>query len=410
MSDLRPAATLYILALGLATTGLTAFLLVRTDAPSQGRLSLSLIFVGLMTAVVLFPMHWDFKTKLTLDLCVIFAATLIFEPGLAMLVVGSGTVLAQAVRREPWEQTLFNTSQSMLQAGAGGIVLASAGWRFERLVFTWPESVVVLVAAGVVYAVNTLLLSVMVQLQSHYRPLTVLRELSGFDAVGLLSQLALGVLAAVLADGHPWLLPALLPPALAVYRSTERNVRLREQAVTLEHQAFHDSLTGLPNRALFTDRLEHALARTARNQSPVAVLFLDLDRFKAINDSLGHDVGDEVLAGVAQRLRTCMRPADTVARYGGDEFVFLLEDLVDPSDAMGVAERVSEALRAPFNVRGREVSVRTSVGIAFKEAGRDSAARLLRDSDVAMYKAKAGGAGHYEVFDSEAGFRGRAAL
>ncbi len=174
---------------------------------------------------------------------------------------------------------------------------------------------------------------------------------------------------------------------------TERTV-LEAQ---LTRQAFHDALTGLPNRALFTDRVSHALKRRGRQHRGVVVLFVDLDDFKAINDSLGHQAGDRVLQEVGERLRTTVRPGDTVARLGGDEFAFLLEDVSDPADADEVADRVAISLGAPLAVGGVEVALRASVGIAVAEDS-DTAADLLRDADTAMYTAKARGGGSHERF------------
>ena len=163
------------------------------------------------------------------------------------------------------------------------------------------------------------------------------------------------------------------------------------------HQALHDTLTGLPNRALFLDRLEHALARAVRGGSEVAVLFLDLDRFKTVNDSLGHAAGDRLLCTVAQRISTCMRAADTAARLGGDEFAVLLEDLVSTHEAVRVAERIIGELEAPIAVAGREVFVGASIGVATGAYGADD---LLSHADVAMYRAKAQGKGRYAMFEA----------
>jgi diguanylate cyclase (GGDEF)-like protein len=161
-------------------------------------------------------------------------------------------------------------------------------------------------------------------------------------------------------------------------------------------QALHDTLTGLPNRSLFLDRMRHALARAERGEAPVAVLFCDLDGFKTVNDSLGHRTGDRFLVLVAERLADCLRPADTIARLGGDEFAVLLEELREPGDAARAAQRLLDALNAPFEVRGREVYISASIGIA---AGRSDAETLLRDADLAMYRAKARGKGRYAVYE-----------
>ena len=164
-----------------------------------------------------------------------------------------------------------------------------------------------------------------------------------------------------------------------------------------EEQALKDSLTGLPNRRLFQDRVGHALARSQRNPGSVAVLFIDLDGFKDVNDSLGHAAGDHLLALVAERLRASLRPADTPARLGGDEFAVLVEDLGSIGSARDVAERLLAALAVPFEVRGKEMAIGASVGIAIATAGV-TVEDLLRNADVAMYTVKTGGRGRFELF------------
>jgi diguanylate cyclase (GGDEF)-like protein/PAS domain S-box-containing protein len=179
-------------------------------------------------------------------------------------------------------------------------------------------------------------------------------------------------------------------------QSTEDDIR---------HRALHDTLTELPNRALFLDRLEQALARNRRRRSLTAILFLDLDRFKLVNDSLGHQVGDELLSSIAPRLRQAVRASDTVARFGGDEFAIMVEDIPDERLAVETAERIAAAFAKPFALRGREHFVTTSVGIALSR-GRDHADELIRDADAAMYRAKERGGARYELFDEV--MRGRA--
>jgi diguanylate cyclase (GGDEF)-like protein/PAS domain S-box-containing protein len=174
----------------------------------------------------------------------------------------------------------------------------------------------------------------------------------------------------------------------------------------LAHQAYHDPLTGLPNRAHFLDRADHALAHARRHDEAIAVLFLDLDRFKVVNDTLGHDTGDRLLVAATRRLLNCVRPEDTVARLGGDEFTILLEGITGVADATRVAERVVEALREPFRLGDREAVVTASIGIALGGAGqgrRHTAGDLLREADVAMYQAKGRGKARYAVFDASLG-------
>jgi diguanylate cyclase (GGDEF)-like protein/PAS domain S-box-containing protein len=168
----------------------------------------------------------------------------------------------------------------------------------------------------------------------------------------------------------------------------------------LLHDAFHDALTGLPNRALFMDHVKMAIQRSRRSGDRLfAALFLDLDRFKIINDSLGHMVGDQLLVGIAHRLEACLRPGDTVARLGGDEFTILLEDLASTDDAIEVARRVQEAVTQPFNIGGHEVFTTASIGIALSNTGYERAEDLLRDADTAMYRAKMEGKKRHVVFD-----------
>lgn len=168
----------------------------------------------------------------------------------------------------------------------------------------------------------------------------------------------------------------------------------------LRHNALHDPLTGLPNRALFDERLAHAIAVSKRRQDcSYAVLFLDLDSFKAINDNLGHLMGDKLLIGIAERLQTCVRTGDTVARLGGDEFAILLEPIKDKRDAIEVAERIQLQLSLPVDLRGREISVTSSIGITLSKADYESLEDLLQDADTAMYRAKNQGKGRYELFE-----------
>jgi diguanylate cyclase (GGDEF)-like protein/PAS domain S-box-containing protein len=174
---------------------------------------------------------------------------------------------------------------------------------------------------------------------------------------------------------------------------------LRESERRLEHQATHDPLTRLPNRTLLFDRMEMALARARRNHRWVAVLFCDLDHFKVVNDSQGHTRGDDLLQAVAERLAAVVRPGDTIARFGGDEFVVLAEDLSVEHEAVTLAERLSDALAEPFVVDDAEVVVTVSIGISLGSGDRNDAESLIRNADAAMYHAKAKGRARAEVFD-----------
>lgn len=172
------------------------------------------------------------------------------------------------------------------------------------------------------------------------------------------------------------------------------------RAKELVRMAYHDTLTGLPNRALLLDRLEQSLLLHRRDAYPAAVLLLDLDNFKIINDSLGHNVGDELLVTVGDALSRTVRPGDTVARLGGDEFVVLLPQVADAQEAGNIADRILTALSQPFAIAERQVVVSTSIGVALSEA-QDRPERLLRSADLALYKAKDNGRGRYELFDPQ---------
>lgn len=178
------------------------------------------------------------------------------------------------------------------------------------------------------------------------------------------------------------------------------SVQLQESKDHFRHAAFHDTLTHLPNRALLAENLKFVMERAKNHEDyQFAVLFLDLDRFKNVNDSLGHSIGDQLLIAMARRLESCIREVDMVARLGGDEFAILLDGIPDGREATNMARRIQEKLSSPFNLSGHEVFTTTSIGIALSSTGYDYPENMLRDADTAMYRAKAQGKACYEVFD-----------
>src|SRR6202521_643893 len=197
---------------------------------------------------------------------------------------------------------------------------------------------------------------------------------------------------------------------IAAQRITQLHKELLERDTHLRYLAGTDPLTGLPNRTLFLNHLEQGMARAERWARPVGVLFLDLDNFKVINDSLGHQGGDLLLVEIARRIRGCVRDNDTVARLGGDEFTVLVEDVEGEEEATALAERVAFTLRQPVRLGEREIFVSASVGVALSRPGKEGPESLLRNADMGMYQAKANGEARHAVFDQSMEARALARL
>jgi diguanylate cyclase (GGDEF)-like protein len=189
--------------------------------------------------------------------------------------------------------------------------------------------------------------------------------------------------------------------AAAYIMNSRGRVASQEAEEEQRYRALHDPLTGLPNRVLLYDRIAHALARASREPVVPAVLFIDLDRFKVVNDSLGHRAGDRLLVAVTERLQRALRAGDTLARLGGDEFVVLCDDLAEAGQALALAERISNELKAPFQLDEDEVVITASIGMAYAHEGHETPEILLQDADSAMYRAKEQGGARYEVIDEQ---------
>jgi len=204
--------------------------------------------------------------------------------------------------------------------------------------------------------------------------------------------------AAVRAGAQDYLLRSELTPAL-LGRAVRYAIERKRGEAALAQQALHDPLTSLPNRALFLDRLRGALDRSRRTGAPVAVLFLDVDGFKAINDSLGHGAGDRLLMVLAERFRGMLRPMDTVARFGGDEFTFLFEGLDSEDEATLVAQRITRSAGLPITLAGQQRSISISIGVALVTDPEEEIDDVIRQADTAMYRAKESGGDGFEVFE-----------
>lgn len=201
-------------------------------------------------------------------------------------------------------------------------------------------------------------------------------------------------------DNHDMATAQILADVTAAYVvNAQARADLQESSDRSHHISVHDALTGLPNRILLLERLDHALERSRRSRKVLALLFADLDRFKTVNDTHGHRVGDELLVAVAERLTELLRPGDTLARMSGDEFVILCEDLADESQAEMIAKRVVDALSVTFELAGVGVAISASVGIAFAGSGERVPQHLIEDADAAMYQVKRNGGAHHRVID-----------
>ncbi len=304
--------------------------------------------------------------------------------------MAGSVIISEVLQRKPLWKLLFNVGQYTICLTAAWLVLQVAGVTGNRLSVV--DLIWVVASWAAFHVVNLALVAGMARSagQTWWNSFT---DEFWLYTVSVFAVLALSPIIAVvlLSDSNAWvLLPLLLVPLLAVQRAAEMS---REN----ERQALHDPLTGLPNRALLADRIDQALARGRRTQGVVAILFLDVDLFKVVNDSLGHAVGDRLLREIGARLARLLRVGDTLARFGGDEFVIVCEDQA-ANDLPALAERVSDALADPFQFEGRTVTVTASVGIAMSH-DTSNAETMLRDADAAMYRAKAAGRNKAVVFD-----------
>jgi diguanylate cyclase (GGDEF)-like protein len=202
-----------------------------------------------------------------------------------------------------------------------------------------------------------------------------------------------------LSSGDMEVAQTLADVTAAYLTNAQSRSELQDASERFHSSSLHDPLTGLPNRILLLERLEHALLRCGRLGYPVAILFVDLDRFKTVNDSHGHHVGDDLLIAVAERMASLIRPGDTLARLSGDEFVIVCEAISESLQIHLVASRIVEALAAPFSIDGVVVELSASVGLAFSAEGEDDPEQLLREADIAMYQAKRRGGGTHQVVD-----------
>jgi diguanylate cyclase (GGDEF)-like protein len=325
-----------------------------------------------------------------------FAAMLIAGPACALLALIPASLAADAIHRKPPLKLVFNASQYAISLTASAVVLAvltDVPRLGTELPFAPADLPGILIAVAVFFVVNSSLVAVVIALVHGLRVGRYLVQ-SWFFQVST-GGLMLG-LAPIVALAAEFALPSvalLFLPLLAVHRGGR-------QAIAKEHQALHDALTGLPNRVLFRDSVEHVVDGRRHGDGATAVMLIDLDHFKEINDTLGHHAGDRLLQEVAERLRASLAEPAKVARLGGDEFGVLLPHIPSREHASAIADRLLAQLREPFSIDGLTLEVDASIGIACAPEHGSAVEQLIQRADIAMYAAKEGGRGHL-VFEPQ---------
>ena len=325
-----------------------------------------------------------------------FTFAILLSSGLAAAVIVRAlvSILPALLRRKPWWKTGFNVAQYTISLGAAGFALhmLSGVPRAGAVHFLAADIPAIFVAAFVYFLVNNALAGAALALAQQTGVGAYLQHDLAFQATTAGVLLVLAPIVVVCAERSLWMVPLFALPMAAVYTST---------SIALEkHQALHDALTDLPNRRLFRDRVNQAVVNGRRSGKPVAVMIIDLDRFKEVNDTLGHHIGDILLQLVASRLQSTLREGDTIARLGGDEFAVLLPMVSGPAAAAGVAEKLVGALEAPFTIRTWTFDIDASIGIAVSPEHGDTVDALMQRADVAMYLAKESRTG-FELYSAD---------
>ena len=368
---------------GTVVTGLSAADLVSLQTANP---SLWIIF-GLPLLLELGPLfrgRWERPNGLSSALMFVFALLLHWGLAVAILGYAVAAILEACLSRGALWRPVFNIAQFAVCMGAAHLALQAFGQAasLDTPTLITAKTLPALLVAGTIYfACNLLLVGTIMALRYHNPWRQEVFVGSAFLALNDGAAIALAPLVVLAAERSAWLVPLLLIPLLAVYKG---NV----VSVALKHQAGHDALTGLPNRTFLLDRAREVFIAMAAGRSVVGLFVLDLDRFKEINDTLGHPAGDELLKVIADRLAAAVRPGDLVARLGGDEFAILLPDLIDEEAAREVASRISTAVRAPMRLDGVLLNVDSSLGIALAPEHGADFETLLQRADLAMYSAK----------------------
>jgi len=406
----------------IAALGLLALLAAWRGAPAAGTAILSardllvaVCLAGVTIASYQFPLHVRPKTKIYLASAPLYLLiVLVASPPLAVTVGALATLLGDLSVRRARRTRPGDTASEVGRR----ILVLLAGAAVAQLPAAVLPHLLALVAAAVVLEAGDIVTAPLVLTPiTGASPLGVIAVVARAAWLDEGAQYLLGVVGALAAAQALWAPLLLVGPIALVYYALERALKAQERAEqahqeaeaaraqavdaadALQHQALHDALTGLPNRTLLHDRLAHTLRSGEREATSLALLLLDLDRFKMVNDTLGHHAGDALLRQVAARMRDAVRTSDTVARLGGDEFAVLLPG-ADRDGALRATQTLLAALAAPATVEGQTVHIGVSIGVALAPAQGREAAVLLRHADVAMYVAKRAGSG-YAVYDPQ---------
>ncbi|MGH2710865.1 MAG: putative bifunctional diguanylate cyclase/phosphodiesterase [Actinomycetota bacterium] len=398
----------YYLTVALSTLGFLGFEVFA--APALFAQPVLLVWVAVIALVDMFPIETSSDLSFSLSFPLELALALIYPPAIAAAVTFAGTTDLREIRREiGLTKALFIRGQIAMSVGVQSLVFHAVA-SFDSPWYVFGGGVLLATVVG--YAINALLVAFSIHLEHGDSVGTVLREMhKGIIGEFLVSYTGLALFGVVLAlfwvtEGVWSILVFVGPMAFArqmfvrTHSLNKAHIELERREREKEHQASHDSLTGLPNRVLFLDRLDEAITSARENRRGVAVMILDLDHFKDINDTLGHHYGDLLLQEIGPKLQSLLREEDTIARLGGDEFGIILPELQSLDTAVDVVTRLLEQLEAPIPVEGFTLDVSASIGISLFPEHSEDVETLLRRADVAMYVAKEARNG-YELYSPE---------
>jgi diguanylate cyclase (GGDEF)-like protein len=407
MRRLRPSSiTVYVAAVTLLGLALFGYMVERDldtvrDPSPEFIVLFAFVVLGEMLSITVRRQNRA-QDEITTSITFSFALVLSYGIAAGILAQAIASILGDTVRRKPPSRVLFNIGQYTLAlCAAGGVLLLLDSQGVAGIRDLGPRDFfAIVIAAGTFFLVNGTLTNIAIALSEH---IPIAKNL-GLDVrfQGFIDAILLGLspIVVVAAQTNLLLVPLLTLPMAAVARSAKAALekeelidQLRFRAAENEHQALHDALTGLPNRTLFRDRLQQSIRAAKRDNGCVGVMIMDLDRFKEINDTLGHHNGDLVLQQVGSRLRETLRESDTIARLGGDEFAVLTPDVSGSNYAMLTASKILKSLERVFTVGDLALDIGASIGVAVFPHDGEDADELIQRSDVAMYAAKQNHAG-----------------